>query len=68
MKEHAPYDAILVTAGSGCLPLEYLEQLAEGGRIVIPIGGRSMAKTMYRFTRKHGRLVIEDLGLLPSFR
>jgi protein-L-isoaspartate(D-aspartate) O-methyltransferase len=37
----APYDRILVTAGAPTLPGSYVRQLAEGGRIVIPIGDRA---------------------------
>ncbi|MDD8019077.1 MAG: protein-L-isoaspartate(D-aspartate) O-methyltransferase [Bacteroidota bacterium] len=37
-KEHAPYDGIIVTAGSPTIPEPLMHQLAEGGRIVIPIG------------------------------
>jgi protein-L-isoaspartate(D-aspartate) O-methyltransferase len=37
--EHAPYDAIIVTCAAGHLPPPLWEQLAPGGRIVIPIGG-----------------------------
>lgn len=36
--EHAPYDAIVVTAGSPKVPKPLLEQLAIGGRLVIPVG------------------------------
>ncbi|MFQ5860591.1 MAG: protein-L-isoaspartate(D-aspartate) O-methyltransferase [Dehalococcoidia bacterium] len=36
--QEAPFDAILVTAGAPRLPRELLEQLAPGGRMVIPIG------------------------------
>jgi len=37
--EHAPFDVIIVTCAAGHLPLPLWEQLAPGGRIVIPIGG-----------------------------
>ena len=36
--DHAPFDAILVTAASPGLPQPLLEQLSEGGRLVIPLG------------------------------
>lgn len=36
--EEAPFDGIIVTAGSPGIPKVYIEQLAEGGRLVIPVG------------------------------
>jgi protein-L-isoaspartate(D-aspartate) O-methyltransferase len=36
----APYDAILVTAGAPGIPQIFASQLQEGGRLVIPVGGR----------------------------
>jgi protein-L-isoaspartate(D-aspartate) O-methyltransferase len=38
--EHAPYDAIVVGAGSPSLPRPLVEQLADGGRLLAPVGGR----------------------------
>ena len=38
-EEHAPYDAIIVTASPSDVPPALKEQLAEGGRMVIPVGG-----------------------------
>ncbi|MBI4732864.1 MAG: protein-L-isoaspartate(D-aspartate) O-methyltransferase, partial [Chloroflexi bacterium] len=38
--EFAPYDGIIVTAASPEVPPPLLEQLAEGGRLVLPVGGR----------------------------
>ncbi|MCA1906032.1 MAG: protein-L-isoaspartate(D-aspartate) O-methyltransferase [Desulfarculus sp.] len=57
----APYDAIIVTAGGPSLPRPLLEQLAEGGRLVVPVGGRSL-QTLYRVTRRGNQYVEEDLG------
>ena len=37
--EHAPFDRILVTAAAEAVPAALVEQLAPGGRIVIPLGG-----------------------------
>lgn len=38
LPEHAPYDAIVVAAAAKLVPQALIEQLAEGGRMVIPIG------------------------------
>jgi protein-L-isoaspartate(D-aspartate) O-methyltransferase len=37
-REESPFDAIIVTAGAPDVPKPYLEQLAVGGRLVIPVG------------------------------
>ena len=37
-KEHAPYDAILVSAAAPSVPPSLVEQLADGGRMVVPVG------------------------------
>ena len=39
-RDYGPYDAILVTAGAPDIPRPLAEQLAEGGRLLIPLGGR----------------------------
>lgn len=40
--ENAPYDAILVTAGAPSVPQALLDQLSDGGRMIIPVGSRSV--------------------------
>jgi len=40
--QHAPFDKIIVTAGAPAVPDMLAEQLADGGRMVIPIGGRDV--------------------------
>lgn len=60
-REEAPYDAILVTAGAPEAPKQYLDQLAVGGRLVIPIGDRH-TQTLYRFIKEHKRIVKENYG------
>jgi protein-L-isoaspartate(D-aspartate) O-methyltransferase len=49
--EHAPYDAIVVTAGAPKLPEPLLEQLAIGGRLVIPTGPTSFLQMLVRVRR-----------------
>lgn len=57
----APYDAILVSAGAPELPHVLVDQLAEGGRIVLPVGPR-VHQQMCRFTRIGDDLSREPLG------
>lgn len=57
----APFDAILCTAGAECLPTAYQDQLADGGRLVIPIGPPGHQQ-MYRFTRRGDEWYGDNLG------
>ena len=57
----APYDAILVTAGSPGVPQQLLAQLAEGGRLVIPVGTLDHQSLQLVIMRR-GRLQKVDLG------
>jgi protein-L-isoaspartate(D-aspartate) O-methyltransferase len=59
--EEAPFDAILVTAGAPEVPQVYADQLAEGGRLVIPCGDEA-AQDLMRVRKVDGRLVEENLG------
>jgi len=59
--EAAPYDAVLVTAGGPCLPRPLLEQLAPGGRLVLPMGEEEL-QTLVRIRRGPHGLAEEYLG------
>jgi len=62
-KDEAPYDAIIVTAGAPDIPRTYIEQLARGGRLVIPVGdahGQKLVRVL-RGTVSDD-LEYEDLG------
>lgn len=52
LEEEAPFDGIIVTAGSPAVPETYKSQLAEGGRMVIPVGD-DFTQTLFKF-RKRG--------------
>ena len=54
-KEAAPFDTIIVTAASPDIPPPLVEQLAEGGRIVIPIGDE-FSQTLIKGVKKGGKL------------
>jgi protein-L-isoaspartate(D-aspartate) O-methyltransferase len=60
--ERAPYDAIVVAAGGPEVPQALLDQLAEGGRLVIPIGPDVRSQNLVRVRRKDGHFLREDLG------
>jgi protein-L-isoaspartate(D-aspartate) O-methyltransferase len=54
-REHAPFDAILSAAAPEHLPEDLVEQLAEGGRCVIPVGGADM-QYLWLIERVNGEL------------
>jgi len=62
--EHAPFDKIIVTCSPEQVPKALVDQLAEGGSIIIPVGERYQ-QTLYRMTKRDGKLVREKL--LPTF-
>lgn len=57
----APYDAIIVTAGAPKVPDALLEQLAIGGRMVVPVGSR-YEQELYKITRGRDKNVVQSLG------
>ncbi|MCB9925094.1 MAG: protein-L-isoaspartate(D-aspartate) O-methyltransferase [Planctomycetaceae bacterium] len=62
LPHEAPFDAIIVTAAGKCLPSAYVDQLTDGGRIVIPIGQQKSSQHLYRIYRKRGEVIADDLG------
>jgi len=60
-REHAPYDKVIVTAGAPEIPRPLVEQLKEGGSMVIPIGSQH-TQNMILGIKKGGKLVTKDLG------
>ena len=54
-REHAPFDAILSAAAPQYLPEELLDQLAEGGRCIIPVGAADL-QHLWLIGRQNGQL------------
>ena len=59
--EESPFDAILVTAGSPDIPQPLIDQLATGGRLVIPVGD-ALVQDLFRVTKTETGVKKEDLG------
>ncbi len=55
----APYDAIIVTAGCPGIPQPLVDQLSEGGRLVIPVG-ETYLQTLTIVTKEKGKIKIEE--------
>lgn len=62
-KEHAPYDAIIVTANVEEIPPELNNQLAEDGRMIIPVGPQHYNQNLVLVEKKNGK--IKQRNLLP---
>jgi protein-L-isoaspartate(D-aspartate) O-methyltransferase len=61
-EEHAPFDAIIVTASVNHIPPPLIKQLKEGGRLIIPLGSTVYFQTLTLATKKKGELEIEQMG------
>lgn len=51
-KEHAPFDAILITAAAPKIPQPLLDQLKEGGRMVLPLGANRFSQDLMVLTKR----------------
>ena len=60
-EEAAPFDAIIVTCAANHIPPPLIEQLKEGGRLVIPLGSTTYFQTLTLLTKKEGRTDIQRL-------
>jgi protein-L-isoaspartate(D-aspartate) O-methyltransferase len=61
--EAAPFDAILVTCAPDSIPPALVEQLREGGRMVIPVGPENEVQELYVLEKRGGR--VERRAILP---
>jgi len=70
-KENAPYDAIIVTFAADEIPPPLLDQLKEGGKIVIPVGEEGMTQSLILGEKRRGKLEkrkITDVLFVPMQR
>jgi len=60
--DHAPFDAIIVTAAAGHIPPPMLKQLKNGGRLVIPVGGAFMVQNLVLIVKDNeGKITTQNL-------
>lgn len=57
LKEFSPYDRILVTCGAPEVPKSLIEQLVDGGKLLVPVGGRYLQDLIY--LEKKGEKIIK---------
>jgi protein-L-isoaspartate(D-aspartate) O-methyltransferase len=60
-REYAPYDAILVSAGGPTIPQPLVEQLADGGRMLVPVGPLE-EQTLKLVTKRGGAVETKDVA------
>ena len=69
--EHAPFDIIIVTAAADHIPEPLKEQLAENGRLVMPVGDPAKVQQLILLTKKKGKItetVLEPVRFVPLKR
>ncbi len=54
--EHAPFDIIIVTAAADRIPQPLKDQLADGGRLVMPVGNPATVQELILLTKKNGKI------------
>jgi len=59
--EEAPFDIVLVTAAARVVPQPLIEQLAEGGRLVMPVGETGGVQVLTRLTKENGKIKEERI-------
>jgi len=62
-KEHAPYNAIIITAAAEDVPQSLIDQLAENGRLIAPVGNEHYTQYLKLYSKKKGK--VTSATLLP---
>ncbi len=68
-REYAPYDAILVSAGGPSVPPALVDQLADGGRMIVPVGSKE-EQTLVMVTKQGGKVTernVAPVRFVPLF-
>jgi protein-L-isoaspartate(D-aspartate) O-methyltransferase len=61
-EEHAPFDAIIITAAANHIPPPLIKQLKEGVRLIVPLGSTVYFQTLTLATKRKGELEVEQLS------
>lgn len=61
LEEHAPFDAIVVTAAAEYIPPPLITQLKEGGKMIIPVGSPFLVQTLMLVEKKDGKIFTTNL-------
>jgi protein-L-isoaspartate(D-aspartate) O-methyltransferase len=61
-EEYAPFDAIIVTCAANHIPPPLLEQLKEGGKLIIPLGSTLYYQTLTLITKKNGKPNVQHIS------
>jgi len=59
--EEAPFDAVIVTAAPDKIPEKLIEQLKEGGKMIVPVGPVRSLQSLKLITKKNKKIIEKDL-------
>jgi len=67
-EEYAPYDAIIMTCAAPTIPEHLVEQLREGGRMILPLGEEPFHQSLTVLTKRAGKIekqLVSDVVFVP---
>lgn len=60
--EHAPFDAVMITAAADRIPQPLIDQLREGGRLIMPLGSAGFSQALILATKRSGKLEVREIA------